>query len=624
MRPWWGVLTILAVGLGPSGAAASVVAPKAADLARPDAVRQVLRDSGGDTLPVEALAYYAEARDQARAGNRARAIELLSLAADLDPGFAAPHFALARLQLLTDPRAAVESVWRGILTTVGTFSAQHHALINLVLGLLVLVAVGHLVLTAYAVLLHLLKVHHSATEHFGLWFPPRLAGLLALLLLVAPAAWRIGVLPLSFTLIGLMWRWLRAGERRWIGTLSAVVVAAPLLLWLGSPVLFSPLDPTSRASLLDRAMHDPYSPGLARGLDASLEEHPDDPALLFATAMVDRRGERYDRAERLYAQAMERGARPALVLNNLGVIAFLRGDYNRAMDTLQRAVDMDPEAAAPHFNLSQTYAKKLYFEKADQELAKSNRLDFNRIRTSLRRSEGEAARVMIDEPLPESAFWTAAWESPRSLPSLPAWMGFWFAGSLWLLTPISIVSFLLTYFLGRRLHRSLPSFGCSNCSRPVCRRCLRRVRRHTYCGPCGDVLLRIQSSSYSKLVLESQIRRKRRVVLALTRIGAWVLPGLHAARIGRSSLGILLALAATTGVLGLLFPGGPVSRTVWVDSGPGPWWPEVPALLLGLVLVVSGWTAAKLRPTPVDTRIPSEGDAPADEAPEADLGGQAA
>lgn len=624
MRPWRGVLTILAVLAGAHPAAASVVTAKATDLSHPDAVYQILRDSGGDTLPVEALAYYTEARAQARAGNRDRAMQLLAVAAELDPGFAAPRFALARMQLLTDPRAALESTWRGLVTAFSTFGAQHHTLVSGLLGLLVLVAVGYVVLTAYSVLLHLLKVHHSASEHFGLWFPPRLAGLLALLVLVAPAAWRIGILPLCFTLVGLMWRWMRPGERRWIGALSAVVVAAPLLLWLGSPILFSPLDPTSRPSLLDQAMHDPYSPGLVKGLDASLAQTPDDAGLLFAKAMVERRGEHYREAERLYNQVLESGYEPTLVLNNLGVIAFLRGDYDRAMDTLQRAVEREPEEAAPHFNLSQTYAKKLYFEKADQELSKANGLDFNRIRTSIRRSEGEGSRVMIDEPLPESAFWAAAWGSPRTLPSLPGWMGFLFAGALWLLSPVCIASFLVTFLMGRKLHRSLPSFGCSNCGRPVCRRCLRRVRRHTYCAPCGDVLLRIQSSSYSKLVLESQIRRKRRFVLFLGRLTGWFLPGLHAARAGRSTLGFLLALAATASVLGILFPAGPVTRSVWVDSGPAPWWPEIPGFVLGLAVFISGWTVARLVVRPMESRYSTDPETSESGAPDPQLPEQAA
>ena len=86
--------------------------------------------------------------------------------------------------------------------------------------------------------------------------------------------------------------------------------------------------------------------------------------------------------------------------NNLGVLAFLRQDYDRAMELLLESVDQDPERAASHFNLSQTYGKKLYFEKADQELTKANRIDIERVRATMRYSEGDDRRTLLDEPLP--------------------------------------------------------------------------------------------------------------------------------------------------------------------------------------------------------------------------------
>jgi len=117
-----------------------------------------------------------------------------------------------------------------------------------------------------------------------------------------------------------------------------------------------------------------------------------------------------------------------------------------------------------------------------------------------------------------------------------------------------------------------------------------------YCGHCGDVLLRIQSSSYSKLVLDSQIRRNRRLSTMLSRFTVWVLPGLHAARTGRSSLSALLALGAMVGGLALVGRSLPVNRMAWIpDAPPGPWWPEMPIALLFLVFAISAGTVIKLR-----------------------------
>jgi hypothetical protein len=138
-----------------------------------------------------------------------------------------------------------------------------------------------------------------------------------------------------------------------------------------------------------------------------------------------------------------------------------------------------------------------------------------------------------------------------------------------------------------------------NCGRPVCRRCLRRIRRATYCTPCGDALLRIQSSSYTKLVLDSRIRRKRRLAYLLTRITSLALPGFHAARLGKTNLAALLACVTTAAVLCLVRPDPPLTRLVWMDGGNRPWWPEFPILLLALAVVVSAVTVVRLRPPSV-------------------------
>jgi tetratricopeptide (TPR) repeat protein len=305
------------------------------------------------------------------------------------------------------------------------------------------------------------------------------------------------------------------------------------------------------------------------------------------------------------------------------VIAFLRGDYDKAIELLQESIKNNPERAASHFNLSQTYAKKLYFEKADQELSKANSLSFNRIRDALRHTEGDARQTMIDEPLPPLAFWKSALAGPRHMPGLPAWMSTWFAGSLWLLSPLAIIAFAFAHAMGRRLHQNLPSSGCTNCGRPICRRCVRRVRRETYCSHCGDVLLRIQSTSYSKLVLDSQIRR-RRVASALYKITIWILPGLHAARMGRSTLSALLALLATVGILGYLQGTLPVSRLAWLENGPDPWWPEAPLALVALMMMISWITVVKLKTSSLTKQLSMEEEEPKQDAPFTEETGYAA
>jgi len=358
-----------------------------------------------------------------------------------------------------------------------------------------------------------------------------------------------------------------------------------------------------------------HSSNLVQELETSLQEHEDDASLNFALGMVYKRGGYLDRAEQHYNQALELGAPAARIQNNLGVIAFMRGHYDEALALLDESIRSEPERAASHFNLSQTFAKKLFFEKADQELSRANELAFNQIRDALRYTEGDARKTMIDEPLPELALWKAAWNGERFMPGLPEWIAFSFAGNLWIFSPIAILVFVFAYILGRRLYQNLPTTGCTNCGRPVCRRCVRRVRREMYCGHCGDVLLRIQSSSYSKLVLDSQIRRNRRFSTIVGRISTVLLPGLHAARTGRSSLAAVLALGAMIGVLALVSRSLPVDRMAWIPDAPaGPWWPEIPIAFLVIVFAISTTTVIKLKKSKLAKRASRIDEADFDEA----------
>jgi tetratricopeptide (TPR) repeat protein len=597
MGPAWVVAVILAVT--PASWGSQVFRPDMQALGEADTVLTARLESGSTVLPVESLAFYREGLEARDRGDTRLAESSFRLAGELDPSFVETQLALARLSLFHDPRASLERLGAAFQAATGSFRAQHLTLVNLVFGILVFCAVFIVVLTGYAGIRHLPRVHHSLLEYLKLWFYGPLAGILALALLATPVLWQLGLLPLAFTFLGLMWCWMKRAERRWVSVLGGLLVAGPLLVWGLSPLLLSPLDPAQPSFLISRAMTSSYSSGLTTALEAAAKERPENPDVQFALGVMYKRAGRYGAAEAAYARAMELGADEAAVRNNLGVISFLRGNYDTAMDQLRSSIDEDPDRAASHFNLSQTYAKKLYFDRAEEELQRANALSFNRIRATLRYSEGDNRRTLIDEPLPDAVFWKEAWAGARRMPGTPSWLRTWFPGSLWFLGPVCLFCFAAAFVLGRRLHRTLPSFDCMNCGRPVCRRCLRRIRRATYCTPCGDALLRIQSSSYTKLVLDSRIRRKRRFAYLLARITSLILPGFHAARLGRTNLAAVLACVTTAAVLCLARPGPPLARLVWLDSGNRPWWPEFPIFLLALAVITSVITVVRLRPPSV-------------------------
>lgn len=591
-----GIIALAASTPGLALALESPYAPAAQDLSNPRAALKLMRDQGATGLSAEALAFYQEGIEDARRGNRAGAIENLTNAGMLDPTFPEPHLALARLHFPIEPRAMSHDLYQAGRATVGSFGAQHLLLVNVVFSFLIVVGLGGLLTVLYAVVRIIPRVHHSMSELLRRWLPPLAASLLAVLILLAPALWRVGLVPVLLLFGGMAWWWMQPGDRRWLITLGGLTAAAPLILWGFSPVLYSPFDPAGVPHLMGQAMSAPYSPGLAEALKEARDRRPESPDLAFAEAMVLKRGGYYDAAEKAYEDALRFGASEALVYNNLGVIAFLRGDCNRALGLFDESTGAESGHAAPYYNMSLAYAKKLLFEKADEAMLEANRLSLNRIRAVLRNNADGEENPLLDETLPPSAMWAAAWAEPKRMPGLPRWMSPAFPGSLGALPLIALPMLGLGILIGSRLYRAMPSFACTNCGRPVCRRCLRRIRRAAYCTPCGDALLRIQSTAYTKLVLDSRLRRNRRAASVFPHAATWLLPGYHASKTGHTDFAAVLAMGAALGAAGLVNDQFPVTRLAWVERGPSLWWPLLPLLLLAVVYAISVTTLFKLKP----------------------------
>ena len=595
MRLIWiaGLLVALGATTAPAAEESSPYWFEASNLSEAEGLVDRMHYEGADELPLEALAYYQEAERRWRAGDTRAAEHLLELSTRLDPSLVDAHLLLARIHF---PGSFVADLVAAGGAAGTNFRSQHLALANLVLGGWLVFSLGLAAVIAFALAQIAPRVHHVGTELLHRWLPGPVAWVAAILLLACPLLWRIGAWPALLALAGFMWWWMHPAERRWTGVLVGWTALTPVLLWALSPALLGPLDPHGRATLIDRTMHGAYSPGLLAAVDGALEKNPEDADLHFARGLLQKRGGRFDGAQASFERALELSAPEAACFNNLGVIAYHREDYDRAVRLFRQAVERDPELAAGHYNLSQAYAKKLFFEKADEELREANRLSFNRIREVIKNQSGGPNGILLDEPLAASASWSAAWKAPHALPGLPGWMAPVFPAGLALLPLLGLPLFGLGLLAGRKVHRTLASFDCTNCGRPVCRRCLRRIKRRPYCQSCGDALLQIQSAAYSRLVLDSRSRRSGRIALGLGRLVAWVLPAYHTVRTGHTGLSVLLALPATLGVLTLVVGTEAVSRIPSVDTGADPWWPLGSVLALGLALAGNALAVWRIHP----------------------------
>jgi len=570
------------------------------DIADTESLLGRMRNMGATELTAEALACYQAGLDAKAKGRTGDAIALFERASVVDPAFPEAHLALARIHLFQRPDAAAADLTHAVRAAIHSFGAQHLMVTNLVLGALVLLLLGGSLVCLYTLAHLFARVHHVVSELLRRWFPPLLASTAAALALLGPVLWRLGAIPVILMFGGVMWSWMRRSERTWMVVLGGATVLAPVLLWFASPVMLGPLDPDSTPALMHRAMVSARSDGLMASLNRAHGADPRNPDLNFARGTMLKRAGNLPAAVEAYETALEQGGPAAAIRNNLGVIAFLRNDYDGAVQHFREAVAYDPNQGSTHYNLSQAYAKKLYFDKADEELAEANRLSFRRIREMIKNQTGGTNDTLIDEPLPPASYWREAIRLPRVLPGVPRWLAVFFPGSLALLPVVSLPLFLVGLVAGRGLHRALPSFACRNCGTPVCRRCLRRIRRVPYCGRCGDALLQIQSAAYSQLALNSRLKRSNRFAAVAARLVAAILPGYHAAGLGRTGIAAGLCMGTVLGLVLLAKGGLPVTRLAWLESGPGLWWPEVPGFVLFVTVAASWLCVWRLQPSEED------------------------
>jgi tetratricopeptide (TPR) repeat protein len=516
---------------------------------------------------VEAQKSYRLGRQAQEGGDLTTARRHYLEAARLDPTFADPHFALASSYLPFRPDAACSALTDGIRAQWSTFRGQHRLVMNICLFVLAVLA-GSLMATGFLLgMKGLQHFQHPIQEVLQKKTHGGVAALIAWVIVIQPILWGMG-LYLTLTLVlGLLWAYLNKGEKKLATAFLFVAVLIPVSFH-GLSRLTAPLNPESIPYLLSAASETPDVPGLAEALTRVSQASPGDSEPHLALGLVaERRGDS-GTAEAEYRKALELGGSPARAGNNLGKVLFETGRLQQAADQLLRAVAADPKLAAPHFNLGQVYAKRLQFDLVDQEMRLASQLDFEGMRAAMTQDNG--SRRMISLGAAPSELWKATLNSrtgpPMGVPKSLKWI---YDGSLTLLPLFTLLLFGVGFIVGGRIHQFLPTYTCANCATVVCRKCLRRIRRRAYCVNCGDTILSLKTSEFTRMLLDRKLHEEawpRRVAHFLLIL---IIPGWEAIRRGRpfvalSVITIFMAITVPT-----LLNGFPVKAVPSLVDVPG-------------------------------------------------------
>ncbi|HEX7878291.1 MAG TPA: tetratricopeptide repeat protein [Candidatus Eisenbacteria bacterium] len=560
-----------------------------------------LNGQGVMTHVVEAQTAYRGGLESGRRGQGEAARRLFAEAARLDPTFPDPWFATAASWLPFRPDMAMASVIEGCKSSWRSFRGQHRLIMNsalLLLGVLVFSLMGTTFLIALRGLRHF---QHPIFEVLRRRLPVMAAAIAGWIIVLQPLLWGLGAFLSLMLASGLLWFYVGKGERRVLAAYATLAIIVPMAFH-GLSRLSAPLNPESVPYLLSAASETPDQPGLSDALARAMQDNPADPGPHMALGLTMEHAGQYEGAEKEYRAALENQGDEGRVRNNLGNIMALSGRLDGAVEQYQKSIATAPWLAAPHFNLSQIYARRLQFDLADNEMKQASQLDFESVRSHTA-SLGQKKAGLVSLGLAPRDLWSATLARPAAFPiGVPRSMAWLYGGAMGMLPLFSIALIALGLLVGQALHRFLPTYACANCDCVVCRKCLRRIRRRAYCEPCGDTILSMQTSEFTRMLLERRLnqdhwgRRLARLALVLA------IPGWEAVRRGRPMIG----LTVMTGFVLLIVPVITGGRAIGPTPGlagfsPGPLW----SVLLPGLFVLYGLSALllKLMPEPESALI---------------------
>lgn len=491
------------------------------------------------TPALEAQVAYRSGIEALRASHAGEARAAFQKSATLDPTFAAPHFATADTWFPWRPDQAIAATVRGWGAEWRTFRGQHRFVMNGAILLLMILAgslTGAGALVAFRALAYF---HHPIFELARTRLPALAAGLAAWIVVTQPLLWGLGFYLTLVLALGLTWALQSAGERRVTAGAVAMGLAIPLAL-SGLGRMSAPLDPDSSAYLLSAASETPGQPGLGESLDRQLATGTGDPATHLARGLVAEAVHDWPRAETEYRKGLELRGDEAHFRTNLGNALHQQGRFDEAEAEYVKAIEKNAKLAAPHFNLAQLSARRLQFDRVDREMKIASRLDFEGVRAVTGLEQKDHTRL-ISIDVPAAALWKATLNATGRPPlGFPKALGLFFGGPVVYLPWLTLGLFAFGFLVGRRLHRFLPTYACANCGSVVCRKCLRRVRRRAYCVDCGETILSLNTSEFTRMLLERRLRETTWFREAMHVALQVVVPGWAAVRRGRPVTGLLL------------------------------------------------------------------------------------
>lgn len=481
--------------------------PKSLDLISNEPLKSYTTNElelGAPSLPITSKLLYREALGLLAAGEKEKAKQKLELAALLTGDYAAPLFTLGRLELFEANPDFLPHIMEGFRRSFMSYSGQAVLAANGIIFLVVSLT-GALLVTLIALLVKYWPlIEHRIAEMYSRRFSAPPSRWIIALIFGALLCMRLGAALYIAVLVVVLWSYLSGKEKGIIATGMVLLAAASF----GAPYsnCFAPaIDPgsiTNRLALVNERGVNEECISRIRGITGErFQAHKD-----FALGTMMYRLGLYETAQRHFLDAVS--ARPdfAPAFVNLGNVYFMQGDYDKALAGYQSAVELDSTSAVAHYNIGQTFIKKMLFAPSGAWLEKANMLGIETYRSA------HPAIGLRNPPVYEDGF------NPKELWTIARTEGMSRKGVLVgeILRPLLLFPFRwLWVLIGASLAAALLVAGnlpeawriapCDNCGRGTCSECEDTATGIRLCHDCAEVIKDLNSIK----VMEALLRGKR-------------------------------------------------------------------------------------------------------------------
>jgi len=347
--------------------------PEQAAKARND-LMETARQLEMTRLPDLSAGALARGVEAARQKDFARARWSLDAAERFDPNRPETAFAKADVAWLQRNLPGAAGAWLQGCSRLFSHRLERFLwLQNLVFWVLVLLLVSGGLFVAVQMLARGNALFGDLEALFARRLPRPAALALAALALLWPLALPSGPLWLALYWSLLLWGYGSASERAVLIVLWLLLGASPLVIDLERRYVAVELSPPALAmqSLQDHRLYG----SLFSDLGVLRSVLPSSIAVKHLLADLHRSLNQWELARVLYRQVLEKEPDNTSALINLGAYAFLKGDFNGAIQSFQKAAAVDPRSAAAQYDLSQAYSGSYMFDEQKAALAKAQEID---------------------------------------------------------------------------------------------------------------------------------------------------------------------------------------------------------------------------------------------------------